>query len=58
MLHLVDPKLKAQLRPHQAVGVEFLLKRLLSDQLKFNSKPVLFQTGAILADDMGTGKVN
>lgn len=64
-----DPALAAVLRPHQLEAVKFLLPRLLGEEI---SQPIELDenylppqqsrdsgiplTGAVLADDMGTGK--
>ncbi len=60
----LDMKVWNQLHEHQREGVKFLIERLLSDHLPnqlTSSKPsnheVRSETGAILADGMGTGKV-
>lgn len=55
VLDLIDPMVITKLHKHQIQAVEFILKRLLSDKL---SRQTNFETGAILADDMGTGKVS
>lgn len=57
----IDSTLTNVLRPHQLEAVLFLLKRLVEeDEYKAQSDYSLSipLTGAILADDMGTGKVN
>lgn len=60
----MDMKVWNQLHEHQREGVKFLIERLLSDRLPIqcaSNKPsnheVRSETGAILADGMGTGKV-
>ena len=49
-IDLLDISLKNNMQKHQIVAVEFILSRLVGNDFSFN------QTGAILADDMGTGK--
>lgn len=60
----MDMKVWNQLHEHQREGVKFLIERLLSDRLpvqcassKSSNHEVRSETGAILADGMGTGKV-
>ena len=48
----IDPKHLKLLKPHQVEGVNFLLACLTRSQLSPDALP----TGAILADDVGTGK--
>lgn len=48
----IDPKHLKLLKPHQVEGVNFLLACLTRSQIPSDALP----TGAILADDMGTGK--
>ncbi len=65
-LALVSPQQRPLLHNHQKEAVEFLLRRMiphLTDDLQHGHMPSssssqssLVQTGAILADDMGTGK--
>lgn len=61
---LIPPNLLTILHPHQRQAVDFLLHHLLPDHLPTSTsnhgdmKQRLLQTGAILADDMGTGKVS
>jgi hypothetical protein len=49
------------MHPHQIEAAEFLIDRLMGYSIKDNSLIVNFDnnlmTGAILADDVGTGKV-
>lgn len=59
-----DKKIWNQLHQHQKDGVKFLMKRLLSDRFPVNDEyrtitveRKILETGAILADEMGTGKV-
>jgi hypothetical protein len=56
-LELVSTAHRALLHPHQKDAVSFLLHRLLPSQLGNSDPNSLLHTGAILADDMGTGKV-
>ena len=60
---LIPPNLLTILQPHQLEAVNFLLQRLLPDHTPSTTSNAsvserLMQTGAILADDMGTGKVS
>lgn len=48
----IDPKHLKILKPHQVEGVEFLMSCLTRSQLVEDALP----SGAILADDVGTGK--
>jgi SNF2 family DNA or RNA helicase len=64
----IDLKIWNQLHEHQKEGAEFLVGRLLSDRFPSNDRyesvtirnagSVLPETGAVLADEMGTGKVS
>lgn len=49
---LIDPSVLGLMRPHQIAAANFILDRLLS--VSEDSFPL---TGAVLADEMGTGKV-
>jgi SNF2 family DNA or RNA helicase len=51
---IIDPSLLAVLKPHQLEAVSFLLDRLTSPAC--NMTPDDPPTGAILADDVGTGE--
>lgn len=59
-MRTLDPTLLSKLHPHQKKGISFILKRL-----SFNGEGIVddigresvHYTGAILADEMGTGKV-
>ena len=63
---LIPPNLATLLHPHQRQAVDFLLSRLIPDhhqcphrdgESESQERGKILQTGAILADDMGTGKV-
>lgn len=53
---LIDPSVTGLLRPHQVTAANFILERLLSSTDGTDDYPFPL-TGAILADEMGTGKV-
>lgn len=63
---LVDATLQTKLRTHQLQACDFVLNRLLADsRIPGDNKSTgqdrgfeIPQTGAILADDVGTGKVS
>lgn len=55
----LHPSIAPCLRGHQVEGASFLLQRLLSDESHdYEKNANLPVTGAILADEMGTGKVS
>ncbi len=52
----LDSTLENRLRPHQLEAVRFLTNRLMS--FDFSEEFTIPLTGAVLADEMGTGKVS
>ena len=55
--NLIEPSVLGLLRPHQVTAAKFILQRLLGYTDDSDEHPFAL-TGSILADEMGTGKVN